>query len=389
MTPYRSSVDPASRWIVTPYRSSASQVSTFELCPRKWAFLKIEKLEDPPSRFAQFGTETHAHLEEWFKFNHLPPETKTGRCARAILRHLPPPQTPGIDIEHEIDVEIGGVPFKGFIDVRMLKRDPRPLVSDHKTTGDLKWALAPEDLPNDVQATIYAHATMLDDRRQLDAVDLQWDYGTRDRARSLAVVRTVTRADITPRLERTAESVQVMRELYEQQTPALDIEPDARGCEAYGGCPFRDRCNLTPQERMRSIMSQETQSAFLAKLKAQKGNGAAARRDVGQINPPEAPKKKRGRPKKKADPVVEAKPEPEPEPVVEAKPEPEPDPVVEAKPEKQHYSINDLKLLISFFEVEAMLPDDPGPSIFAAWDRMQHSAFFAGYRAGLEAAKNA
>ncbi len=367
---------------MTPYRSSASQVSTFELCPRKWAFLKIEKLEDPPSRFAQFGTETHAHLEEWFMFSRLPPETKTGRCARAILRHLPPPQTPRIDIEHEINVENGGVPFKGFIDVRILNRDPRPLVSDHKTTGDLKWAKAPEDLPDDVQATIYAHDTMIESG--VDAVDLQWTYGTRDRARSLPVVRTVTRAEITPRIEKTAESVQVMRELYEQQTPALDIEPDVRGCEAFGGCPFRDRCNLTPQKRMRSIMEQE-HNAFVEKLKALKGNGAAAAPPPA-INPPEAPKKKRGRPKKK----VEAKPEP----VVEAKPEPAP--VVEARVDRaarRRYLIGELRLLLRFAELNETCLHSFNPEvrfdIDEVFNEMQKSEFFAGYIAGLaEGGKN-
>lgn len=364
---------------MTPYRSSASQVSTFELCPRKWAFLKIEKLEDPPSRFAQFGTETHAHLEEWFMFNRLPPETKTGRCARAILRHLPPPQTPGIDIEHEINVEIGGVPFKGFIDVRILNRDPRPLVSDHKTTGDLKWAKAPEELPDDIQATIYAHDTMIESG--VDAVDLQWTYGTRDRARSLPVVRTVTRAEITPRIEKTAESVKVMRELYEQQTPALDIEPDARGCEAFGGCPFRDRCNLTPQERMKSVMSQETQSAFLAKLKAQKGNGAAAAPPPA-INPPEAPKKKRGRPKKK----VEAKPEPAP--VVEAKAEPVVmNPAVATVMQIGALTQEDLRMLHLFCSMPVS-SQTARNCLASAFDEMKKSDFFAGYRAGLEAAKN-
>lgn len=290
---------------MTPYRSSASQVSTFELCPRKWAFLKIEKLEDPPSRFAKFGTKTHAHLEDWFLHRRLPPQTKEGRAARAILRHLPPPQTPGIDVEHEIGIVVGGVRFKGFIDVRILNRDPRPLVSDHKTTGDLKWAKSPDDLPNDVQATLYALDTM--NAAGCDAVDLQWTYATRDRARSLPVLRTVTRAEIEPRIAKTAQAAGAMKQLFETQTPALSIEPNAAGCEAFGGCPFRNRCNLSPQERMRSIMSQEEHSNFLNRLREQKSNGASA---PPAVNPPEA----------EAAPTPEPEPEPEPKTKPKRKP---------------------------------------------------------------------
>lgn len=366
---------------MTPYRSSASQVSTFEDCARKWAFLKIEKIETPPNRFAAFGLKSHGYLEEWFTRATLPPAGKPGACARAILVHLPPPQTPGIDVEHEISIEIGGVPFKGFIDVRMLKRDPRPLVSDHKTTGNLKWALRPEDLPNDVQATIYALDTM--DEAGVDAVDLQWTYATRDRARALPVLRTVTRDEIAPRIEKTAESVQAMKTLFENQTPALDIPPNIGACEKYGGCPFQDRCNLTPREKMRSIMEQEEKTAFFEKLQKRRNkNGtptptpdpetvaavqAAPEPEPAAINPPEAPKKKRGRPKKAA-PVVEAKPEPE---------------------ARRHYTIYDLKMIILFSELErsdrTIFPARVGFDIDEAFDEMKKSEFFAGYRAGLEA----
>ena len=128
-----------------------------------------------------------------------------------------------------------------------------------------------------------------------DAVDLQWTYATRDRARSLPVLRTVTRAEIEPRIAKTAQAAGAMKQLFETQTPALSIEPNAAGCEAFGGCPFRSRCNLSPQERMRSIMSQEEHSNFLNRLREQKSNGASA---PPAINPPEA----------------EAAPKPEPAP---------------------------------------------------------------------------
>ena len=71
---------------------SASQIATFEACPRKWAYTKLDGVEAPAHPSAQFGTQVHAHLEEWFAHRTLPPDTDTGKVARAMLPHLPAPQ---------------------------------------------------------------------------------------------------------------------------------------------------------------------------------------------------------------------------------------------------------------------------------------------------------
>jgi hypothetical protein len=298
---------------VTIYRSSASQVSTFELCARKWAFGTIEGLRPPPNRFAAFGTAVHSHVQEWFERRLVPPvATPEGRAAAAIIRHLPPPQTPGIACEEEINPTIGGVPFKGFVDFRIdaptpfvadhkttsdLAWAPTPFVADHKTTSDLAWALDADDLAGDVQASLYAFDTMR--RLDVQAVDLQWTYAERASAKTKVVARRVTLADIGPRINRTAETVKTMQQIFDAAPAALEVPYDAAGCEAFGGCPFRERCNLSPTERIQSVMSQENQhSAFLAKLRAKREgtNGApvtpaAPAQNAAQqpVNPPDAP----------------------------------------------------------------------------------------------------
>lgn len=289
-----------------PYRSSPSQVATAELCFRKWAFLKIDKRTPPSNKFAAWGTKTHGHLEAWFLHRTPPPDTPEGRAARAILAHLPPPQTPGIEVEKEIRATLGGVPFKGYIDLRILEGRDVPFVSDHKTTGDLKWAKTPDDLVNDVAATIYAYDTMC--AVNSTACDLQWTYATRHKStKTLPVRRRVTLDEIRPRLDKTAIKVAEMRTIFEHAPPALEVPYDAGGCEAFGGCPFRDDCNLSPQERIRSIMGQEQHSAFLAKLRNKRGGNSAPETHppdaepttappaepvptaAGTVNPPEAP----------------------------------------------------------------------------------------------------
>jgi hypothetical protein len=297
------------------YRSSASQVSTFELCPRKWAWLKLDGLEDRGNKFSSFGKITHAHLEGWFDLGVLPPSTPEGAVARAILTHLPPPQTPGIEVEKEIRIKLGGVPFLGYIDLRILDRDPRPFVSDHKTTSDLRWAKSPDELVDDVAATLYAYDTMI--TADVDEVDLQWTYGTsRGVVKTLPVCRTVTFDEIRPRIDKTDATAQTMREIFDAKPPAIEVPYDAGGCEAFGGCPFRDNCNLSPQERIRSIMTQgeaqgEAHSSFLDKLKRARSAqpqphpapveaapaqpqphpapAAPVPTAAGTVNPPEAP----------------------------------------------------------------------------------------------------
>ena len=287
------------------YRSSASQVSTFELCPRKWAFKKIEQVPDPGNRFSSLGKEVHALLEAWFTSGEVPDhETRAGRIARAILTQLPPPQTPGIEVEQEIRTSLGGVPFKGFVDLRILEGRDVPFVSDHKTTSGLQWAKSPDDLVSDVAATIYAADAM--SATMIKTADLQWTYATTrgKTIHTLPVCRRVTFDEILPRLEKTANAARTMREIFEAKPKALEVPYDAAGCEAFGGCPYRDRCNLTATERIRSVMTQETEhSNFLKKLRAKRGdNGAQAPTPhpapaepapvpttAGTINPTEAP----------------------------------------------------------------------------------------------------
>jgi RecB family exonuclease len=157
---------------------SASQVSTYEACPRKWAYQKIDGLTTPPHPSAAFGTQVHSHLEAWFERRELPPETDTGKVARAMIPHLPAPQQIlAENVEKEFSWRFGDdIAFRGFID--LVDESVTPLtIYDHKTTGSLAYAKSVTDLLDDPQATLYARAMM--DARGLDRVRLRWTYATR------------------------------------------------------------------------------------------------------------------------------------------------------------------------------------------------------------------
>jgi len=291
---------------MTPYRSSASQVSKAELCLRKWGFPKLDGIKATQNRYAAFGSTTHRYLEEWF-VNRTPPPANIpeGRTALLIIGELPPPQTPGIEIEKEIRLTLGGIPFKGCVDFRILAQLPRPFVSDHKTCGNFNYALTPDTMKDDIAATIYAYDAMC--LTNEEAVDLQWTYGQRNGKKVLPVCAIVTLDEIKPRLERTATTAKLLRDITEEHPKAIELPYDAAGCEAFGGCPFKKLCNLTPSERIRSIMAQgEAQKDWKKKLLNRKAARAGeplphpeladeapephpAPADAAPINPPDAP----------------------------------------------------------------------------------------------------
>lgn len=271
----------------TPYTSSASQIKTAELCLRKWAFIKIDGLPDPPSKWAAFGTRTHKILEHWFQRRTPPPGSDEGKVAQCMIPHLPMPQNVHPDdVElHIKGFEIGGVPFRGYIDLFRPAIGGLPVeVYDHKTCGDFRWSVTEDDMHEDAQVTLYAYWAMMKTNAQ--EVRVQWTYGKRGKSpKCRPVIRTLTWDEIKPRIEKTAETVRHLKLLKE--TPdlkALDVPYDARGCEAFGGCTFKKLCNLSPQEQIGSIMAQgETSTGkndFLAKLNARKaalaGNGTPA-----------------------------------------------------------------------------------------------------------------
>jgi hypothetical protein len=300
-------------------RSSASQIATAELCLRKWAWRYIDGVEAPPNKYAQHGTDTHNEIEQWLT-KRIKPQNPS---AAAIVPALPPPQD--VDprlVEVRFQLNLAGAPFIGFVD---LYHDET--VYDHKTTSDLKWAKSSEDLLTDPQATLYAYWAMT--HFKLEQVGLQWTYVTRhERPRVLPVRNTATLELIMPRIERTAVTVRECKAIEEAGVTAIEVPYDAAGCEAFGGCPYRELCNLSPREKLGSIMTQGAKSAFLQRLQERKaamnqphpppaeGAGVNPPAPPPKEEAPAPPPKKRGRPKK----AKKAEETPVPPPKEEAPP---------------------------------------------------------------------
>lgn len=258
---------------------SASQVETFELCPRKWARQKLDGLVSPVEKPSlTLGKAVHAYLEAWLRDGTpIDTSTKAGKIALSGVQHLPAPKTPGMQVEAKFSLISGGHLLIGQKDVTFEVVGKRPLVLDHKTTRNFRWAKSADDLKDNAQAALYAADAMF--HAGAPECDLQWTYYRTEGGRASHVVRArVTREDIAPRLRRTVESCDAMAAIRARGLKARDIPMNASACDAFGGCEFLPLCNPTPEERLVSIMTQH-HNAFLTQLKQQ----------PPAINPPPQP----------------------------------------------------------------------------------------------------
>lgn len=318
---------------------SPTQISTFLECARKWAWKRIEKVYEPPAPSAALGTETHGILERYLGEGEMPDHVAhpvAAKVASAGLHLLPAPKTPGMRLEQAFCFKSlrTGFVYRGLKDIELAPGvvvpslelgGLAPGVIDHKTTSSIEsYAKKPEDLLFDPQATIYAIDSMV--RFDARATDLRWIYyQTKGANRSKVTAQRLEQTHAS-RVFDEIETVaaEAATALVTGKKP-LDLEPNPSACSAYGGCPHRHRCNLSPANKARSYMA----SSLIADLKkrVQSAPEPVAEPSVepASINPPESsvvppaveapaspveakaekpadPPKRRGRPKK--DPVA-------------------------------------------------------------------------------------
>ncbi len=279
---------------------SASQVNKFVECERLWGWEYLEGIKPPTKPAAAFGKRVHTVQERWLR-NSIPPDPKTpeGKVALVGLKFLPQP-SPLLEIERGFVFRFRGYRYRGFVDVG-LNTAHGPWVIDHKTTGDLMWALSEEDLLHDIQAILYALECML--RYGVDEVNLMWLY-YRTRGKAIAEPRraTISRTEILSGMEVIEPYVEQMEGHRRAKTPVLKLVPNAAACGNYGGCPFEDRCKLTAKQRRKSIMAKVGKKKSLSeKMKDRKKGKKDTKADEGkekslkptspapEVNAPEKP----------------------------------------------------------------------------------------------------
>jgi hypothetical protein len=300
---------------VTPdaWTTSASQVSLYDVhsggCARKWVFRYLLGLKTPQHPAAALGEDVDTgqlqpYLRDGRPFDFTRP---SGEIAASGLAFLPKPKTNSLEVQKHfvipsptlIEGEPVGIQFQGYIDLwlpRGMTGDAEtPLVIDFKTTSDLKWAKSEEDLKTDTQAQLYAFAAAYLTRKR--TVDLTWIYlQTRGARKAKRVHLQVTADQAAEQFARINDVALEMKTARDANPSPLELPPNPDACESYGGCPYRDRCNLSPAQVIAAVAAKEERkesmsntAAFLAAMRAKKSGGQAAPAVVPAAVPAPAP----------------------------------------------------------------------------------------------------
>jgi hypothetical protein len=308
---------------------SATQISSYDDCKRKWVWRSIAKIESEQHASAKLGTEVHEQLERYLRdgttFDY---SRDSGYIAASALAFLPEPKTPGLELEHHFKMPSPSwrthpFAYQGFKD--LYHRDSSvmpgllggvPLVSDFKTTSNLRYAKSESRLATDVQAMVYATWALFDTRAE--AVDLAWIYmQTRNARKAVRRHLRVLAPHVIEQFKRIDERAVGMHELrqalatVDPAKAAFEVEPNIEMCDEYGGCPYRANCNLAPSvfvdadvardlERMETEMNNGATGGFLSRIKKQATEAKAEIAppppiealaqgpDLQPINPPES-----------------------------------------------------------------------------------------------------
>lgn len=274
-----------------PWGYSPTQMSMFAGCPRKWFFQYVLGFKPDQSSSQELGSLIHDELEEWIKTGKEPEHPR----AIAGLKHLNRGEHVFAEGKALLPLDLPSrAYFTGKIDVFDASDLGHPIVIDHKTTSDLKWAKTEYELPGDIQMMSYAKFA-LEKFPDADRCTVQHNViPTKGAPKAVLVSATVDRKTVDTAWNR---HLKIIDEIETTRTREL-AEVPARGrdngdCQRFGGCPHLARCQAAAFRRPSKVISppdapapgqpQEEQTKMnanlkerLAQLKAKKEKSAAA-----------------------------------------------------------------------------------------------------------------
>jgi hypothetical protein len=218
----------------------------------------------PGLKGAALGTEVHTRAELYLTCGHdkIVWDDLPGQILRELIDHLPPPgSVPSTHVEHEFEVELCDVLWKGLIDIYAYDLDGVPHgVWDHKTSRDLlAYALLPDaaakelarefpapelafaarSIRDDLQACMYVLYTAV--RRALrpgQSVPVRWNYTETQRVRRS--LRVVDNIECTHALKVVKAAAEIAQECDTYDT-SRSAPVNTLSCDDYGGCWYRGR----------------------------------------------------------------------------------------------------------------------------------------------------
>ncbi len=252
-------------------------------CNRKWGFDKINRVPRAVNPVLEFGKTGHKHAEAWISKGTASPDTPEGNTFKLGIKKgwLPAPKTKGVYTEEVFTREMHEVAddlmFIGYIDVVDMRDPEHVIVTDHKFTKDLRYAMDKKELSKNIQSVGYAR--IIFDETEAQRVTARWIYYCATQPQSKPGL------PLKPRKPKTAKKVEftfhrgvdfetqwqrvveVFRGIYHAKNTvkeAHELEPNPRACGAYGGCPFakddprtnKPICKIPDASRFRAHFAQ-------------------------------------------------------------------------------------------------------------------------------------
>jgi RecB family exonuclease len=213
-------------------RFSPSSLAQYKLCPRRWAYRKLAKLPEKEKKGTSLGTEVHRALELYGKRESLAgisPEAI--RCAQPGLKLIQREHEQGLDSEEEyaFDFDFEGNTYNGKID-RLVLDTGRTLVRDWKTLRSLSYALTEDELLDDEQGVIYAHAAY---ELGAERVTDQWVYLCTQKPEMRIVQVEQPKDRVVRRLTVINEQANEMKKLASELAPG-EFSANIGACHSYG-----------------------------------------------------------------------------------------------------------------------------------------------------------
>ncbi len=271
------------------FRASPSSVKTFGGslkdvgCKRRWAAKALGGIKKETAAQA-FGKRLHDMAERHLLAREVPDQTTPeGRLMVEGIPFLPKRLLNEAEVEGEVSFELGGVQWIGYYDWKEF--DTRT-IGDHKSSSDpKKWGLTPDQLPEDLQACMYAYGSGWPETK------LKWVYYAKGSKTAYAVEATVTREHALGVLEKYVPVAQEMQRWFNEHPDQKSIDElnaipcDPAACGYVGrNCDFASDCTLiNPESLIRNKETPHMANDRIAELRAK----IEAKKNGGTVNPPE------------------------------------------------------------------------------------------------------
>lgn len=233
---------------------SPSQIETFLSCERKWWLNKILGLPIPQHPSAALGEKVHKGQEDYLETGDEAAVHALAKGTLPILRELRERKLAGsVFMERSLKRQLrNGLGMAGRIDILDMTERPT-LVLDWKTTGNVAYAKTEEELKSNVQMLTYAYeATVLDIERngvpkERHGVDVAHVYISTKGTTAPFVRRAHIPLDDIHAGWRRIQDISDRMLATSKTADPVEVKPNLNACNAFGGCPFRDRCKALQQ----------------------------------------------------------------------------------------------------------------------------------------------